>query len=486
MFSGASSGFRPAPPVDRGTGVLNRITNVKSQKAEISTIMLKVHSVSIKNYRAIEDLEFSPNSINVFIGPNNCGKSSILEAIALNLSLDNNFNDYAGKDIWHYLQSSKNYDPRYMVFRGAKEAIIECDDHRVTFEFVESGFPEGESGQKILEYFQDRVDEYLQKDSVMNELQRRYFSNYHEGVDPANRQATLFGASVPADDDPEDRQDPGALDTIRESFKNYVAQLRSTILLDLTGWRKVIFCGYTGGKLENITISMDIPVALYRSSIDPVVRDFYVRVLRLEFSRRRMNLIPVFQASKAEKFQPITNFEHSNPSRELDRLHDLAINSNRIVQSLGMLKEKIAYFEDIRKTNKGLQVFLKNQNTPLPVSSMGDGFRSLLSLTFMNSLAGEGVIILEEPEASLHPGFMYILCEAILNNSKESQFFISTHSMDFVRALLNVLKWEGQTGDIRIIRMFTGLATQSPDIEILSGDDALNEIEEIGRDLRGI
>ncbi|MFA5614754.1 MAG: AAA family ATPase [Methanoculleus sp.] len=151
-----------------------------------------------------------------------------------------------------------------------------------------------------------------------------------------------------------------------------------------------------------------------------------------------------------------------------------------------ILKEKIAYFDDIQKTDKGLQVFLKNQDAPLPVSSMGDGFRSLLSLTFMNSLAGEGVIILEEPEVSLHPGFMYILCEAILKNSKESQFFISTHSMDFVRALLNVLKWEGQTDDIHIIRMFTGLATQSPDIEVLSGDDALNDIEEIGRDLRGI
>jgi len=150
------------------------------------------------------------------------------------------------------------------------------------------------------------------------------------------------------------------------------------------------------------------------------------------------------------------------------------------------LKEKIAYFDDIQKTDKGLQVFLKNQDASLPVSSMGDGFRSLLSLTFMNSLAGEGVIILEEPEVSLHPGFMYILCEAILKNSKESQFFISTHSMDFVRALLNVLKWEGQTDDIHIIRMFTGLATQSPDIEVLSGDDALNDIEEIGRDLRGI
>ena len=144
------------------------------------------------------------------------------------------------------------------------------------------------------------------------------------------------------------------------------------------------------------------------------------------------------------------------------------------------------YFEDIRKTDEGLQIFLKNQSTPLPISSMGDGFSSLLKLTFMNSLADEGVIILEEPEVSLHPGFIYILCEAILNNSKESQFFISTHSMDFIRALLKVVRWGGRIDDIQIIRMHTRLEIQSPDIEILNGDDAINEIEEIGRDLRGI
>ena len=64
-------------------GALSRITNVKFQKAEVTITMLKVYSVSIKNYRAIENLEFSPNSINVFVGPNNCGKSSVLEAIAV-------------------------------------------------------------------------------------------------------------------------------------------------------------------------------------------------------------------------------------------------------------------------------------------------------------------------------------------------------------------------------------------------------------------
>ena len=230
---------------------------------------------------------------------------------------------------------------------------------------------------------------------------------------------------------------------------------------------------------------MTIPI-MYRSAIDSITRDFYIQMFGMEIVRGRTKLIPIFQSPKTKKFQTIINFEHSNLPLEINQLHDLVISNNKITKSLEKLKEKIVYFEDIRKTDEGLQIFLKNQSSPLPISSMGDGFSSLLKLTFMNSLADEGVIILEEPEVSLNPGFIYILCEAILNNSKGSQFFISTHSMDFIRALLKVVRWGGRIDDIQIIRMHTRLEIQSPDIEILNGDDAINEIEEIGRDLRGI
>lgn len=447
--------------------------------------MLNIRSVSIKNYRAIEDLEFSPNSINVFVGPNNCGKSSILEAIALNLSLNNNFNDYIGKNIWNYLLSSKKYDPQYILFNEAEKTLIECDDHTMTIEIVESDFPKGDTGQKILSFFQTKIDEYLQKSSIMGELQNAYFSNYRKGIATTNKQTTLFDMPDLIEDNSENLQDLETYETICGSFKNYIAQQRSKILLNIKNRKKIIFCGYTDDKLENITVSMNIPI-MYRPTMDSITRDFYIQMFGMETVRGRTKLIPIFQSSKTKKFQTIINFEHSNLPLEINQLHDLVISNNKITKSLEKLKEKIVYFEDIRKTDEGLQIFLKNQSSPLPISSMGDGFSSLLKLTFMNSLADEGVIILEEPEVSLHPGFIYILCEAILNNSKGSQFFISTHSMDFIRALLKVVKWGGCIEDIQIIRMHTRLEIQSPDIEILNGDEAINEIEEIGRDLRGI
>lgn len=44
--------------------------------------------ILIKQYRGLINLELKNlNKINIFVGPNNCGKTSILEAISLWYSL---------------------------------------------------------------------------------------------------------------------------------------------------------------------------------------------------------------------------------------------------------------------------------------------------------------------------------------------------------------------------------------------------------------
>ena len=55
-----------------------------------------INSLQIKNYKSIEKLNIELGRINVFIGENGCGKSNILEAIALvaaaaSRKLDNEF-----------------------------------------------------------------------------------------------------------------------------------------------------------------------------------------------------------------------------------------------------------------------------------------------------------------------------------------------------------------------------------------------------------
>jgi len=55
-----------------------------------------LEAIRIQNYKSIHDLHLNLGRLNVFIGENGCGKSNILEAIALSAAaesrkLDNEF-----------------------------------------------------------------------------------------------------------------------------------------------------------------------------------------------------------------------------------------------------------------------------------------------------------------------------------------------------------------------------------------------------------
>jgi len=448
--------------------------------------------ISVENYRAIQKVEFSPNAINIFVGPNNCGKSSILEAIAFNISGSNKFKDAIGNDIWTELSRIKRYDPEFLVYNNAAQAVINFNTSRITIEIIEEGYPEDSRGTLIKKYFEKMVVEFIKKGSIISELKENYFSIPKKGSF-SSIQKTLVDISESIHEDSE-MQENENFETLKDSFKNYLDQITENLLYEIFKQKKIVFTGYLKNDIDYLYVSlydlqlMYSPVQIssrYRSISDNIFRRFLIEGLAIRTSGR-MKIIGVVESSDKLKNEIIINLKHSHTQLELNQLHDLIIASNKITQTIENLKEKIQYFQDIRKTDDGLQIFLNNQNKPLPITSMGDGFNQLLKLTFMNALIDKGIILLEEPESSLHPGFLPILCEAILANSKQSTFFITTHSIDFITDILKIAEWNNQLDAVQIIRMHTMSGIQNPELELLSGKEAKEQIEDIGIDLRGI
>lgn len=456
--------------------------------------MNRIEHVSIQGYRAIKKVEFTPKTINIFVGRNNCGKSSILEAIALNLSGSTNFLDAVGNNVWTDLTYVKKYNPNFFPYAESKKSSIELKinnrDRNSTIEILEEGYPNDERGSIIQTFFQKKVDEYLQKGSTISEIKDLYSS--HKKTESSTRQVTFEGLSSPSSfhEDIENQLFSDEYDALKFLFNNYISNLKDELITDIFKQRKVVLTGYLDSKLEYISVvffnapNRRLTPERYRST-ENFSRRFFMEFLDIRMPSRFV-VVNIYATKEPESNLLVTNLEHSNEPFDLSHLHDLLVGCNRINLTVDNLREKITYFEDIRKTDSGLQIFIKGQKSPLPVSSMGDGFSSLLKLSFMNNILNSGTIILEEPERTLHPGFLFILCEAILNNSKDSQFFISTHSLDFIKALLKVFDWSNQLDDIQIIRMHSQPDVAEIDIETISGINAKNEIEDIGRDLRGI
>jgi AAA15 family ATPase/GTPase len=117
---------------------------------------------------------------------------------------------------------------------------------------------------------------------------------------------------------------------------------------------------------------------------------------------------------------------------------------------------------------------------------MGDGFTALIEILAMNTLVQDGVIIMEEPENNLHPGFIDIFSEQILKDTSNNQYFISTHSDDLIETILQRAKYLDNLREIRLIILHKHMHLSYPVAEEMSGEEALDEIETIHSDLRGL
>jgi len=168
----------------------------------------------------------------------------------------------------------------------------------------------------------------------------------------------------------------------------------------------------------------------------------------------------------------------------LTGLYNKLVNTKKLGEVINILKKRILYFEDIREVDSNILVLLKDIQEPLPLSFMGDGFKTLLKLSFMTPLVKNGVALFEEPEVSMHPGYFDILAGEIVKSSKDSQFFISTHSLELLKKIIEKAEKFNKIESIKILRL-RRLSGGYIDREILSGREAKEEMETIETDLRG-
>ncbi|MGQ4834292.1 MAG: AAA family ATPase [Candidatus Asgardarchaeia archaeon] len=217
-----------------------------------------------------------------------------------------------------------------------------------------------------------------------------------------------------------------------------------------------------------------------------------IKIVRLVRTKLTKNLLPqIYVLHKSFKRPPKTfksiifNFHKVGYDDELLKIYKaVASNPDLLSSALEMIKNRIPYVEDIRQVIDESYVYVhENKIRAIPLHLMGDGFINLIRLALLTALARDGIILLEEPEISLHPGFIDILADAIMAFSNYTQFFISTHSAELIQAILEKGKEKNKLNKINVVRLFKH--EDLVDREMLSGDDALDEIETIETDLRG-
>lgn len=405
-----------------------------------------VDKVMIENYKGLDKFYFKPARINVFVGRNNTGKSSILEAVALAISSLNRFRDSAGNDVIETLVErhiSSTDSIKYLINAEETKARTTLklgkDELKLELEYLETGYPRGLAGKHFLNY----VEEYI-KEQIFDEFDKIL-----------------------------------RLDSESEHIEELLSALESKkqkILDKYINAKKLFFTSYFNRNivselayLVNLkSISRQSRLEMYILPLFGKVKKFLERNRVEIFSNKKVNKIPLF-------------FQTNNVNRipEIMRLYDILIRENRLHEALDKLRMNNVEVDDLRELEGELVCMFQNRK-PLPLSFMGDGFIALVSMAFVSSLVDRGIVAIEEPETNMHPGYLSVVAEEILKD-RLNQFFISTHNIEFIEYLLEK---EEFLNEIKVIRLYRH-ADGSLGWEELSGEDARYNTE-IEVDLRGI
>ncbi len=438
---------------------------------------MRIEKLILENFRLITDLNINPSAINIMVGKNNSGKSSLVEAIYFA------FGDLDGVRLFQEHPSML-----MNVFKaGSTKIEIQSDigNHSIAIEKPDIA--------EILPELKDQLDLVLNKFSSSEEL----FSHYYTGrID--QEIISYFFSKIKSDGNL-----PMILDAVAgtNAFIGLGESLvNRSIKLTHNSSTKLFIPPYNFFHEKNVIGLLTDAIAditnlnnkknsdKVRLTIHHYLSDFF----KISMSRRDS---PVDEDAKDEKY-----FLDKSAFRRLEQNTRTNINSN---DNEDATETESLRIEEIIKRNKLLTdlerfsfrsiVFRNGDEThEIPFDLMGDGFFALVNL--LRGLIADpvpSIVVIEEPERDLHPGYIEQFTKYLVQISKTLgiQFFITTHSEDFINELFRLGELDTDISEfikeeLSVIRISStkNLTLSS----IKKYEEASFEVNDLELDLRGI
>jgi len=412
-----------------------------------------IKDMKISNYKGFEDFQFPCGSVNVLIGPNNTGKSSVLESVFMSISSLNHFEDVLETGLSDILKM-EDEDLKYFINQGKKNSIVEIelfDTNILSLEILYSkeGYP------------QEVANDFI---NFINKVSTEAALNLNYNIPPRMRLVTR---------------------EISELSKN-LEFLEKTMRKE-DSLKKLEF--EKENVLKIMAHKLDALIEEYRNNMIKSEKLFLISKLNHNLIAMHVTMdeyieeIPVLLDQKLSYKIPLI-INNPKINYDISNLYKQLVKTKKLRGVLDRLRNRNRDFQEIYEVEGKYFVSLENLNESIPLSFMGDGFKALLKLSFMASLAKNGIILFEEPETSMHPAYMDILAREIIFNSDDAQFFITTHSLELLERILEKAEKLGKLEFVKILKL-RKLPDGYIEREFLSGKEAKEEMDSIKTDLRG-
>lgn len=387
--------------------------------------MTYVKQIDINNYRGIIKLQYKPKKINLIIGRNNSGKTSVIQAI---------YSSITGKIRYENIIDGNII--KYNVNVHAKYSEITTDTHHLIFY--------NDIRNISSEY--NKVVENLINERLLGALKT---SNKYNKI---SEKSSIYG-----------------------QFKEYLIE-NHLIMATIYDDNVKIIINPSIRSFQNFDVLINNIHNILDNADDITDDDTQMEIINLLYSlfpnRNResdSDNNDVLFIGNTNKWYP-TLF---NKSENLLKLNQLVKNNNLLPHCETLMVEQGVHYKE------------GDFEYYLPYETHGTGFMVLLDMIYNIGLLNNAVILIEEPENHLHPGYVKTFINQLLSLSEKQniQIFMTSHSYDVIEELAYSAMDSSMKDDVVISRIRK--IGMEHIMDNFTPEYALKTINELKIDLRG-
>ncbi len=422
--------------------------------------IMKIKYISITNFKGIDSIEFNPKMVNILVGRNNTGKTSILQSIAITMN-SNFINDIE--------------EPSMLINYLGNEAIIKLKVEETNVQ-THKVIIRKTSVEEIIKLIKDNLINYFDYIMKYKKLPIKLSAEIKNNMARENLIESLIKKIN--------------IDEVKRAAASCIALKR--------GKKLKYYYSNIYNKLNEKAIKFLISAIRENFNLKDNIND------RLEYYWPRsdlLNTLKQLSTSRTENkvvyIQDPLNYIQGPLKYIQGPLNYLENNKNDKNQNLVLEIENILKNDNIipnllRFNFDSIVIKTSEGDKEIPVDFTGDGFKVLVSiLGSIRYLDKNQIVLLEEPEVHLHPGYIKELVKYLIDFSRKSniQLFISTHSQDLIENILsddNISSEEQEFIKNELLILRLSKKDDTVISEEINFDDSVDSLKNLLLDLRGI